>query len=46
VILGGGTRLFDDGPTISLRPIEVTDTPSVTHLTYEVDRSPAGSGSR
>ena len=39
-ILGGGGRLFDDGPSpsISLRPIEVTDTPRVTHLTYEVVR--------
>ena len=42
VILGGGTRLFDDGPTIGLRPLVVEDTPSVTHLTYEVERSAAG----
>jgi dihydrofolate reductase len=40
VILGGGGRLFDDGPSpsISLLPIEVMDTPRVTHLTYEVVR--------
>ena len=40
VILGGGGRLFDDGPSqsIHLRPIEVTDTPRATHLTYEVVR--------
>ena len=42
VLLGGGTLLFDDGPTIDLRPIDVVDTPSVTHLTYEVLPSPAG----
>jgi hypothetical protein len=43
MILGGG-RLFDDGPsrTIDLLPVSVTDTPSVTHLTYEVVRPPAG----
>jgi dihydrofolate reductase len=43
LLLGEGTRLFGDGPTstIDLRPIEVTNTPSVTHLTYEVERSPA-----
>jgi dihydrofolate reductase len=42
-ILGGGTPLFDEGPssTISLRPIEVAGTPSVTHLTYEATH-PAG----
>jgi dihydrofolate reductase len=44
VLLGGGTRLFDDGPwpIASLRPFEVTDDPRVTHLTYEVERSAAG----
>ena len=42
LLLGAGTRLFDDGsPTLSLRPIEVTSTPRATHLTYEVDRSAA-----
>jgi dihydrofolate reductase len=40
LILGGGGRLFDDvrTPSSSLRPIEVTDTPRATHLTYEVVR--------
>jgi dihydrofolate reductase len=40
LILGDGGRLFDDGPSpgFSLRPIEVTDTPRATHLTYEVVR--------
>ena len=42
LILGGGTPFFDDGPTIGLRPIEVTAEPKVTHLSYEVGRSPAG----
>jgi dihydrofolate reductase len=44
VVLGAGTRLFEDGPsrTIGLRPIEVIHTPSVTHLTYEVEHSTAG----
>jgi dihydrofolate reductase len=44
VLLAGGTRLFDDGPWPigSLRPIEVTSAPRVTHLTYEVERSDAG----
>jgi dihydrofolate reductase len=40
MILGGGSRLFDGlPPTLGLRPIAVTDTPSVTHLTYEVGHS-------
>jgi dihydrofolate reductase len=42
LILGGGTPLFDDGPTIGLRPIEVTTEPKATHLTYAVERGPAG----
>src|SRR5919201_6093374 len=42
LILGGGTPFFDDGTTIGLRTIEVTAEPKVTHLTYEVERSPAG----
>lgn len=43
LILGGGTRLFDEGPSsiVGLRPIEVTSSPNVTHLTYEVDHSAA-----
>lgn len=39
MILGGGTRLFDDEPsTIGLRSVEVTQTPSVIHLIYGVER--------
>jgi dihydrofolate reductase len=38
LILGGGSRLFQQGPTIDLRPIEVVDAPSVTHLSYDVLR--------
>jgi dihydrofolate reductase len=40
VILGDGGRLFDGGPaaSVSLQPIEVTDTPRATHLTYKVVR--------
>jgi dihydrofolate reductase len=43
VILGAGTRLFDDGPSpsVSLRPIAVTSTPRATHLTYDVEHSAA-----
>jgi dihydrofolate reductase len=43
VILGGGTRLFADGPwpSIELRPIEVESAPLATHLKYEVERSAA-----
>ena len=44
VILGAGTRLFDDGPSpiVHLRPMEVTGTPLATHLTYEVAHAAAG----
>jgi dihydrofolate reductase len=38
LILGSGTHLFQEGPTIDLQPIEVVDTPSVTHLSYDVLR--------
>jgi dihydrofolate reductase len=40
VLLGGGTRLFDDrGAEIpSLEKVEVVDSPLVTHLTYRVIR--------
>ena len=43
VILGAGTRLFDDepSPSVALRPVEVTGTPRATHLTYEVEHSAA-----
>ena len=39
VILGGGTRLFGDGPwpSMELRPIEVENTPLAIHLTYALE---------
>ena len=42
VILGAGTRLFDDGPSpiVHLRPTEVASSPLATHLTYEVAHVP------
>jgi dihydrofolate reductase len=38
--LGAGGRLFegDMSPRLSLRPVDVTGAPDVTHLTYEVVR--------
>jgi dihydrofolate reductase len=38
VLLGGGTRLFDNiaGATIRLEPVRVIETPDVTHLKYRV----------
>jgi dihydrofolate reductase len=44
VILGAGTRLFDDAPSrgVSLRAIAVTDTPLATHLIYEVQQTAVG----
>jgi hypothetical protein len=40
VILETGTRFFDGGPLpISVRPIAVTSTPRVTHLTDDVEDS-------
>lgn len=38
VLLGGGTRLFDQVaiPTTNLEKIEVTDTPGATHLKFRV----------
>jgi dihydrofolate reductase len=36
LFLGGGTRLFDDVPTGPLEPIEVVDSPRVTHVRYRV----------
>jgi hypothetical protein len=43
VILGGGIRFFEEGPSpvINVRPIEVTSTPLATHLSYEVEQSAA-----
>ncbi len=36
VLLGGGTRLFDwsDGPPTELTPVDMIQSPSVTHLRY------------
>jgi len=38
ILLGGGTRLFEDGAGagLELEPILVVDTPEVTHLRYRV----------
>jgi dihydrofolate reductase len=40
VLLGGGTRLFDDptGLPVDLGAPDVLETPEATHLTYRVDR--------
>jgi dihydrofolate reductase len=36
LFLGGGTRLFDDVPAGPLEPIEVVDSPRVTHVRYRM----------
>ncbi len=38
VILGGGTRLFDDltGSGVRIEQVRVIETPNVTHLKYRV----------
>jgi dihydrofolate reductase len=36
VLLGGGTRLFDEGDQAKLELVEVIDTPLATHLRYRV----------
>ncbi len=38
VILGGGTRLFDDlaGSGVEIEQVRVVETPDVTHLKYRV----------
>lgn len=36
VLLGGGTRLFDDGDPMALEPATVAESPAVTHLTYRL----------
>jgi dihydrofolate reductase len=43
VALGGGTRLFGDGPSpnVRLRPVAAETTPLATHLTYAVERAGA-----
>lgn len=38
VLLGGGPRLFEDLAGVELRPIDVVDSPAVTHLRYRVVR--------
>lgn len=44
VLLGGGTRLFENVPTeaLKLAPIQVVDAPGVTHLRYGVVSDTAG----
>jgi hypothetical protein len=36
VLLGGGTRLFDDGAPQALELVQVVEAPGVTHLKYRV----------
>jgi dihydrofolate reductase len=36
ILLGGGTRLFDDAEPARLEPARVVDSPAVTHLTFRV----------
>jgi dihydrofolate reductase len=36
ILLGGGTRLFEDAPDASLERVHVLDSPAVTHLRYRV----------
>jgi len=38
MLLGGGVRLFEDGPGIDLEPLRVIESPGVTHLRYRVVR--------
>jgi dihydrofolate reductase len=39
VMMGGGQKMFDNlGPDVELRPIEVVDSPNVTHLRWRVVR--------
>jgi len=38
VLLGGGTRLFDEVPPTELEPMRVTVSPVVTHVRYRVVR--------
>jgi dihydrofolate reductase len=40
VLLGGGTRLFDwsDGPPTELTPVDMIQSPSVTHLRYATSK--------
>jgi len=36
VLLGGGTRLFEDAGSPRVKPVEVSGSPAVTHITYRV----------
>ena len=36
LLLGGGTRLFEQGSDVRLERIHVVDSPAVTHLRYRV----------
>jgi dihydrofolate reductase len=36
MLLGGGVRLFEDGPGTDLEPTRVIESPGVTHLRYRV----------
>ena len=38
ILLGGGTRLFEGAPDVSLERVRVLDSPAVTHLRYRVRR--------
>jgi dihydrofolate reductase len=38
MLLGGGVRLFEDGPGIDLEPTSMLESPGVTHLRYRVVR--------
>jgi dihydrofolate reductase len=38
MLLGGGVRLFEDGPGIDLEPARVLESPGATHLRYRVAR--------
>jgi dihydrofolate reductase len=39
VLLGGGTRMFEDGETRQLESVDVVATPSATHMRYRVVKS-------
>jgi dihydrofolate reductase len=39
LLLGGGTRLFDNGVTAELEPLHVIESPGVTHLKFRVQKA-------